>query len=393
MNSKILHKEVQDFINKNIKSDVPTLILKGSPFEGITIQEIANQIVSKQKCEKKLPTWFATNDIYYPPKLNIEQTSSETTANYKSQLISGKKIIDITGGLGVDSYAFSKVFEEVNHCEINEELSTISQYNFTKLQAANIKSITGSGIDFLAKTEEHFDAIFIDPSRRNDVKGKVFLLEDCEPNFIKHQELFFKKASTILLKVSPILDISNTLRNLHFVKEIHVVAVGNEVKELLFLLQKNYQETIHIKTINIAKNGTQNFEFMYQTEAISEYALPLKYLYEPNVAILKSGAFHHISEKYQLFKLHQHSHLYTSESWMDFPGRTFSIEKILPYDKKKIAKLLPNKKANVTTRNFPKTVAQVREELKLKGGGTDYLFFTTNCENQLLCLVCKKTEN
>jgi len=390
LNPEILHPEVQEFINKHLKSEITKLILKGSPFDGVSIQELANQIVAKQKSERKLPTWFSTQKIYYSPKISIEQTSSEITANYKSNIISGSSIIDITGGFGVDCYSFSKKFKKVIHCEINEDLSTIVQYNYQQLEANNIQTFAGNGFNFLKETTQTFDCIYIDPSRRNEVKGKVFLLKDCLPEIPPKIDFYFSKTKTILIKVSPILDISSTIKELKNVKEIHIVAVNNEVKELLFLLEKNYEEQINIKTINFGKKSVQKFDFKYQEDVISEYSEPLQYLYEPNAAILKSGAFHHISHQLKIYKLHQHSHLYTSDQLIDFPGRVFSIENICIYNKKKIRRLLPTKQANITIRNFPKTVHQIRKETKIKDGGNNYMFFTTLKNNDLSIILCKK---
>lgn len=390
MNPAILHPEVQQFIIDNLKSDLTKLILKGSPFESISVQELANQIVAKQKSEKKLPTWFISKNIYFPPKQSIEQTSSEVTAKYKSSLVTGNTIVDITGGFGIDAYYFSKYFKEVFHCEINDELSSIVNHNYQQLKSKNIRTYSGNGVDFLKKSDQNFDCIYIDPSRRSDKKGKVFLLKDCLPNVPENIDFFFSKSKTVLIKNSPILDITSAINELKFVKEIHIIAVENEVKELLFLLQKNYEEEIKIKTINIFKDKKQEFDFIFNKEVFSDYSAPLTYLFEPNAAILKSGAFHQISNKLNLFKLHQHSHLYTSEKLIDFPGRTFKIENVISYDKKKLNKLLPQKKANITTRNFSKTVAQIRKETKIKDGGNTYLFFTTDIENKGKIIICEK---
>ena len=390
MNFDILNEEVQQFISDNLKSEITKLILKGSPFASISIQELANQILAKQKSTKKLPTWFSLDNIYYPEKISIEQTSSETTANYKSKIISGDTIIDITGGFGVDCYYFSKQFKKVIHCEINEELSTIVKHNYKQLHIKNIDTYCGNGLDYLKENNTTFDCIYIDPSRRDEVKGKVFMLKDCQPNIAPKIDFFFTKSNQILIKVSPILDLKNTIRELQNVKEIHIVALNNEVKEVLFLLEKNYTNTIQIKTINIVKTENQYFDFDFNEEVGSTYSEPLCYLYEPNVAILKSGGFHQISKKLNLNKLHQHSHLYTSETLIDFPGRVFKIEHVISYDKKKLKKLLPNNKANITTRNFPKTVAQIRKETKVKEGGNTYIFFTTDVNNTHKLVICKK---
>ena len=390
MNTTVLNKDVQQFINANLKSDITKLILKGSPFEGITIQEIAEQIISKSKCESKLQTWFKTPTIYFPNKLNIEQTSSEITANYKANLVSGNSLIDITGGFGVDAYYFSQKVKNVIHCEINEDLSEIVTHNFEQLKTKNIETIVGDGLEYLEKSRSKFDWIYSDPSRRNDVKGKVFLLEDCLPNIPNNLELLFKKSNHILIKVSPILDLKSAINELKFVKEIHIVAIENEVKELLFILEKNHNKQTDIKTINFNKTNIQQFNFKLYSEVSATYSEPKKYLFEPNSAILKSGAFQQISVQLNVDKLHQHSHLYTSENLIDFPGRSFEIKHIIPYNKKELTKLIPSKKANITTRNFPETVIQIRKKINFKDGGNLYLFFTTDINNKHLVLICKK---
>lgn len=390
MNKAILHKAVQEFITKNLKSDINKLVLKGSPFNDVSIQELANQIMAKQKSEQKLPTWFASQNIYYPAKISIEQTSSEITALYKSKLVKGNSIIDITGGFGIDAYFFSKQFKEVTHCEINEELSTIVKHNYIELGSNSIKTVAKNGLTYLEESTQNYDCIYIDPSRRDDSKGKVFLLKDCLPNVPENIEFLFSKSSTILIKNSPVLDITSTINELQYVKEIHIVGVKNEVKELLFLLEKGYNGLINIKTINFQKEENQTFNFIYQEEATTCYSLPLQYLYEPNTAILKSGGFQQVSQKLSLPKLQQHAHLYTSEELVNFPGRRFKIKKILPFDKKQLKKEIPTLKANITTRNFPISVAEIRKKTKLKEGGDIYLFFTTNLQNKHIIIICEK---
>ena len=392
MNIKVLQKEVQDFILENLKTDISKLILKGSPFKEITIQEIAQQIIGKQKAKDKLPTWFTNNNLYFPPKLNLEQTSSEITADYKSKIVRGKSCIDLTGGFGIDSYYFSKQFNSVIHCEVNKELVEIAQHNSRELNSNNIEFIHKNGIEYLATTDKTYDCIYIDPSRRNNTKGKVFLLEDCLPKIPEHIDSLFVCSNTILIKYSPMLDIQIGINNLKFVKEIHVVAVDNEVKELLFLLEKNYNKTVTIKTINFAKNNVQKFQFTKSTETEINYSEPLTYLYEPNVAILKSGAFKELAEKLKVHKLHQHSHLYTSDELIDFPGRIFKIQENCNYKKGKIKSLIKTQ-ANITCRNFPLSVDEIRKKLKLKSGGKKYLFFTTNLNNQFIVLKTTKVHS
>ncbi|MEB3348333.1 class I SAM-dependent methyltransferase, partial [Aquimarina gracilis] len=285
MNTLILHKEVQEYIfeKSDASIDLSKLILSGSPFKGISAQELAQQIVGRQKAKQKLPTWYARIGIYYPPTLNLEQTSSELTAQYKSNLVSGKTLIDITGGLGIDDYFFSKKMQQVIHCELNDELSTLAKHNFTTLETENVTCISGDGLETLTNNT-NFDWIYIDPSRRHDAKGKVFFLEDCLPNVPDNLELLFIKANNILIKTSPLLDIKVGLNSLQHVKEIHVVAVRNEVKELLWVLDKSFEADRIIKTVNLARNQKQEFSFILKDEAEQSLTLgtPKKFLYEPN---------------------------------------------------------------------------------------------------------------
>ena len=392
MNTEILNTEIQEFISNNLNTDVSKILLKGTNFSNTTTKEIIEQIEAKIKCKRKLPTWFSTEKIYYPNKLNIEQTSSEVTASYKSQLFSGKSIIDITGGFGVDCFYFSKYFVAIIHCEINEKLSTIVTYNYAQLNVKNIKTINSNGIDYLLSKKDTYDWIYIDPSRRHESKGKVFFLKDCLPNVPQHIDVLFKHANNIAIKTSPLLDLSIGVNELKHVKDIHVIAVKNEVKELLWILENGYEGDITIKTANITESKTETLSFKLKNELASKvtYSNPLKYLYEPNAAILKSGAFNSVSEQLKVSKLHQHSHLYTSDDLLVFPGRRFEIQTIIEYNKKKL-KALSISQANITTRNFPETVQNIRKKHGIKDGGNTYIFFTTNYLNTKIVIVCTKT--
>ena len=390
MNSIILHPNIQQFISDNLTADISKILFKGTDFENVTTSEIAEQIEAKKRCQAKLPKWFNTKNIYYPNKLNIEQTSSEVAANYKAQLISGSTLIDLTGGLGVDCILFSKKFKSVTHCEINTKLSEIVAHNLQQFKINNIQTIPFDGISYLQEKIRKCDWIYIDPSRRNDSKEKVFLLKDCLPNIPDNLNILFEHCESILIKTSPILDLKSAINELNFVKEIHIVAIKNEVKELLFILKKGFIGNIAIKTINTLNKTNQLFDFELGANSQSNYCLPLKYLYEPNASILKSGGFHEVSYQLKIRKLHQHSHLYTSKELIDFPGRRFEITHCIPFDKKQLKKLISTRKANITTRNFPQTVAQIRKKTGLKDGGSQYLFFTTNCNEKHIVLICEK---
>ena len=391
MNESILNTEIQEFINNNLNSNTTSLLLKGTVFNLVTTKEIIEQIESKKRCEKKLPSWFNTKNIYYPNKLHIEQTSSEITAKYKLGLLEGKSIIDLTGGFGVDCFYFSKHFKTVVHCEINNTLSNSVSYNYNLLKATNIKTLKTDGISYLKQTNKPYDWIYLDPSRRHDTKGKVFFLKDCLPNVPEHIELLFKYSKNIMIKTSPLLDISVGINELKHVKTINVVAVNNEVKELLWILQYNYKGSTKIETANLKNNTIDSFSFYLKNENAlkTPYSLPLTYLYEPNSAVLKAGGFNEIANQLPVLKLHKHSHLYTSKVLTGFPGRCFKIETVIPYNKKELKKLAISK-ANITTRNFPETVQQIRKKFNINDGGEHYLFFTTNSENTKIIIKALK---
>ena len=391
MKIPILQAEIQDFINIQIGKPIARLALQKNPFPNVEWISILNQIEAKSKAKDKLPTWFKTNSIIYPSKISVEQTSSEKTAAYKTSLLSGNSIIDLTGGFGVDDYFFSTIFKTVIHCELDASLSEIVAHNFEQMNASNIKCYAGDSTLILKELKQHFDWIYIDPSRRNDAKGKVFMLTDCLPNVPENLDSYFKYSNCILLKTAPLLDIAAGLDELKNVKNIHIVALENEVKEVLWEIHHDYTDVITIKTVNISKEKNQTFEYVLNTNnKFATYHLPQKYLYEANSAIMKSGGFESVSSQFKINKLHKHSHLYTSEEAIEFPGRSFEIQNAIPYNKTEMKLHLSNKKANITTRNFPDTVEIIRKKWKIKDGGTSYCFFTTDVNDNKIVLICTK---
>jgi hypothetical protein len=390
MNKSILSEEIQEFITSNTNANVSELALQKNNFPTVDWTTILNQIAAKQKTKLKLPTWFNTSNIYYPSKISIEQTSSEKTAAYKSKLINGDKLIDLTGGFGVDDFYFSKKVNQVTHCEINNELSEIVKHNFEQLGAKNVKCLVGDSTKIISTLNQKFDWIYIDPSRRNDAKGKVFMLQDCLPNVPELLDFYFGFSDNIMIKTAPILDITAGLSELKNVKTIHIIALENEVKELLWKLEKNYSKSIEIVTCNLIKDTADEFSFKFGSSLISNYSLPKKYLFEPNAAIMKSGGFEEITTHFKVEKLHQHSHLYTSDSLINFPGRIFEIKKSINYSKTDMKQFLENQKANITTRNFPDSVEIIRKKWKIADGGNLYCFFTTDANNNKIVLLCDK---
>lgn len=392
MNREILTEAVQTFLMKNADADPRKIALAKSPFDKVSSSELALQIESRQKAKKKLPLWYDTDLIYYPPSISIEQASSEKTARYKTRLIhEGDSVIDLTGGFGVDDLYFSEKAQQVVHCEINAYLSEIVKYNSEQLGKKNIQFQTGDGIDFLLQGGEHpsYDAVFIDPSRRVNTQ-KVFKLDDCEPNIIEWQEEIFKKSSRIIVKTSPLLDISLSLSQLKNVKEVHVVSIKNECKELLFVLEKDYVGDIQIHTV-LLNEPELSFSFLESQERKTDLILgtPMNYLYDPDAALLKAGCFKLIAERFGLKKLHLSTHLYTSQMKVEsFPGRTFKIKEILDYKDLKKTKI--GLSASVIAKNFPLNVENVRKKHKIGESKDNFMFFCKVADESLKVIFAER---
>jgi hypothetical protein len=375
LNKHILDKEVQDFINNNLTADVATMTMARSPFEKVSSKDLANQIAAKKKSAKKLPTWFNTKLVYYPALISIEQCSSEIAAAYKSNLIKGNDLIDLTGGFGVDSFFFSKKVPQVYHCEINLELSSIAEYNAHVFSADNISFKNVDGIEYLKTRLNSYGTIYIDPSRRSGT-GKVFMLKDCLPNVVEHLDLLLEHAHRVLIKTSPLLDITAGLKELKNVSEIHILSIKNECKELLFVVDK--VPSANIKIISSAINEKRK-QFSYyrnedQSVAIYNEDSLKTYLYEPDVALLKSGAFDLIGIKYDLQKLNSKTQLYTSNVFNDeFPGRIFKIEKVISVGDLKKEKELSG---SVIVRSYPQKAEVLTKKYKIKPDHQQFLIFT-----------------
>jgi len=392
LNKDILNTGIQNFIHKNLSTDIVSVITQNRQFPTVSQKELASQIEAKKKSEHKLPTWFNSPQIYYPEKLSIEQTSSEKTARYKASLVAGKTMLDMTGGFGVDTYFFSSRFQVVQHCEKNPELSAIAEHNHAILNGGEAIFHAEDALAVLKNSTKNWDWIYLDPARRKDHVGKVFLFQDCEPNVLEILPVLFEKTENVLIKAAPLLDITKAKNDLNYLKEIHIVAVRNEVKEVLYLLKKEYEGSVNYKTINLGQPQNESFDFNLaeETNAVSQFGPPEAYLYEPNRAILKSGAFKAIGNAFGLKKLHEHTHLYSTEELIAFPGRRFSILSQAPFKPKVLKKKLAKTQANVIAKNFPWTVAQIRKRLGIKDGGDTYLFFVKTMHEELTVLICER---
>ncbi|MFN8349157.1 MAG: class I SAM-dependent methyltransferase [Spirosomataceae bacterium] len=389
-----LSDEQISFIQQHLQQNPTSLLLK----YGKEKEFLVGQIESRQKARYKLPEWYAEPRLVFPPAVSVEQSSSELTGRYKASLVAGTHLIDATGGMGIDAYFFSQRCESVTYIEQHEQLVQTAQHNFEVLRVANIHCIQGNSMEFLQQPENKADWIYVDPARRAADNRRVVGLKDCEPDVIQHLPLLLKKTKQLLIKASPLLDIRQTLIDLPFIKAVHVVAVDNECKELLFELAASgsYKPSPLIKTVNFKNDGrSQFFDFYRDEETAAAVTLsnPKRYLYEPNAAILKAGAFKSVAGAYQLAKIAPHSHLYTSDDVKtDFPGRIFEVLAIVKADTKVLMPYLPDGKANLFIRNFPATTDDLRKKLKLKDGGDVYLPATTLSNGEKRLLVCKKVD-
>ncbi len=389
MNKNILDKAVQNYINENLNSNVNQIALSKSLFENVTSAELAGQITAKKKSEKKLPTWFKTTNIYYPPALSIEQTSSEITAQYKSKLAKGKLLIDLTGGFGVDSFYFSKEVKEVIHCEINTDLSEIAAHNAQAMSVENITFKALNGLDFIKDTNLNFDTIYIDPARRAE-KGKVFMLKDCTPDVIANLDLILSKCKRLIIKTAPLLDLTAGLKELGKVSEIYIVSLKNECKEILWVIDQNFTGETKI-TASTLNETIKSFSFLpSETEVKIDFTKEMitgNYLYEPDAALLKSGAFNLIAKRYQLTKLHPQTQLYTAPIYKaEFPGRIFKIEEILLSSH---LKKQHNLAGNVIVRNYPAKPEDLVKKYKIKSDKDQFLIFTKTANGENIILQTK----
>jgi hypothetical protein len=393
---KLQSPDIQAFIQKNWQKSPTELMLQRSKYAHLPMLEIVEQIHCLQKAKTKIPTWFATPHLIYT-KTALEQCSSEITAKFKAQLVENQIVADLSGGLGVDTYFFAQTNAQVLHIEPNLELQNIVKYNYKQLKINNIAFFNATAEGFLSQPNAA-QVFYFDPSRRPE-NQRTFKLEEGEPKVISLIPALIKQAKKILLKTSPFLDISLTIKQLQYVNQVWVLAVANEVKEVLYGLENQETEPA-IQVINYKNEKDADiFDFSYSSEKNLadtqkiEFAEPQKYLYEPNAGILKAGGFLNFAWQFGLAKIHINSHLYTAnELKNDIPARVFEIRAICKLDKKVIHQHLIDQKAHLTVRNFPLSVAEIRQKVQLKEGGEDYLFATTDLHNRHVILICRKVK-
>ena len=417
----MMNQATQDFIRQHQDEDVRQLAFLGSKNPEVDMPFALDQIRGRKMARAKLPRWANIDGIIYPPHISMEQCSSESTALYKAELAarllglpassSSEEIgfVDLTGGFGVDfSYIASRLGMSSMYVERQAHLCEAAKENFERLGLKNAIVKNEDGIEVLHSLKE-LKLIFIDPARRDDAGNKVVSLKDCTPDVTVLQEEMLSKADYVIIKLSPMLDWHRAISELSHVREVHIISVSNECKELLLVLSARNMggmevssadgEVKHAGNLRIyCINDTQSFvcdESDMETSSVKIAPSTLEemqYLYEPNASLMKAGCFGVLSERYDAKMLSRNSHLFVSrEPIAAFPGRSFRIIAVSSFNKKELKRHLSGiTKANIATRNFPLSVAELRKRLKLKDGGETYIFATTLSDDSHVLVITEK---
>ena len=388
-----MNDKTRNFIEQNLDADIRQLALKGCRDKDVDLDAAIRQIAGRQTARRKLPSWAALDGILYPPHLNMEQCSSEQTARYKARICSShpspKTLVDLTGGFGVDFAFMSEAFDEATYVERNSELFAISSANM-KILAPKAKCLNEDGLEVLHRLD-HVSMIFMDPARRDHHGARTYGISDCTPNVLEIKDELLQKADVVMLKLSPMLDWHKAISDLgeQYIKEVHIVSVQNECKELLIVMQQQPAEPPTVYCVN------DDSVFSYHPSSISSNHIShhssLIYLYEPNASIMKAGCFAEIEQAFEVSQLAPNSHLFASDQAIaDFPGRKFRISAVTSMNKQELKQALKDiRQANIAVRNFPMSVADLRKRLKLSEGGNDYIFATTLTEEKKVLIICQ----
>ena len=388
-----MNDKTRNFIEQNLDADIRQLALKGCRDKDVDLDAAIRQIAGRQTARRKLPSWAALDGILYPPHLNMEQCSSEQTARYKARICSShpssKTLVDLTGGFGVDFAFMSEAFDEATYVERNSELFAISSANM-KILAPKAKCLNEDGLEVLHRLD-HVSMIFMDPARRDHHGARTYGISDCTPKVLEIKDELLRKADVVMLKLSPMLDWHKAISDLgeQYIKEVHIVSVQNECKELLIVMQQQPAEPPTVYCIN------DDSVFSYHPSSISSNHIShhssLIYLYEPNASIMKAGCFAEIEQAFEVSQLAPNSHLFASDQAIaDFPGRKFRVTAVTSMNKQELKQALKDiRQANIAVRNFPMSVADLRKRLKLSEGGNDYIFATTLTEGKKVLIICQ----
>lgn len=378
---------------------------------------IVRQIEGAQKLSQKVPRWSETPQLVYPPRLSLEQCSSQRAAEYKAQLIEKIKssnpsssqgewsMVDLTGGLGVDFSFIAPHFDCATYVEQREELVQLAQHNFPLLGLSQVECRCGDGVAHLSSMKP-VNLVYLDPARRDENGRKTVRIEDCTPNVLDLLPLLQQKTEWLLVKLSPMLDVHQAIASLGCVSEVHLVAVDGECKEVLLLCHlqifKSHAETSSAQGEKAAEQtihwccSSEKGEFCFTSDEEQTTVCPLVsqisgYLYEPDAAVMKAGAYKTFGVRYGLQKLHPNTHLYIGdEARVDIPARCFRIVEVVGFQKKALRSITALKKANLTVRNFPTTVAELRKRFKLAEGGEHYLFACTTANEDKVIIITEK---
>ena len=436
-----MNQATQDFIRQHQDEDVRQLAFLGSKYPEVDMPFALDQIRGRKMARVKLPRWASLEGIIYPPHISMEQCSSESTALYKAELAARLlglpassygiemkaeneiEFVDLTGGFGVDfSYIAARLGVKSMYVERQAHLCEAAKENFGRLGLKNAIVKNGDGIEVLhsflpkkddaastddslgitydqplslLKTKLGLKLIFIDPARRDGAGNKVVSLKDCTPDVTVLQEEMLSKADYVIIKLSPMLDWHRAISELSHVREVHIISVNNECKELLLVLSaRNMDENLRIYCINDAQSFVcEESDMETSSVKIAPSTLEeMQYLYEPNASLMKAGCFGILSDRYDARMLSKNSHLFVSQAPIDaFPGRSFRIIAVSSFNKKELKRHLSGiTKANIATRNFPLSVAELRKRLKLKDGGETYIFATTLSDESHVLVITEK---
>jgi len=393
------------WIEEHRHDDVNELALRAAHYPEVDMREAIVQIRGWQIAEKKLPLWAETEGIRFPDHLPLEQCSSQLTAEYKASLVEENlndnlneneklhSMTDLTGGFGVDAVMMGRRFRHLTYVEQREDLCELARHNFPLLGLKDFEVVHGDCVDTL-KHLPHQDLLLIDPARRDANGRKTVAISDCTPDVCALKRQLLAQADVVMIKLSPMLDITAALQQLEGVTQVHIVSVQGECKEILLLLQHGEGTTPQMMCVDITREGIQRFCFTREAEQQAQCTYTAEvgtYLYEPNASLMKACPFRSLAQHYQLQKLHPNSHLYTSNEWIeDFPGRQFKVEEVLPITKQTVKQISQLRRANVSVRNFPATVAELRKRFRLADGGSTYLFATTLADERKVVIVASR---
>ena len=373
-------REIIEFAREHEGDDTARLLLSAARYPSIDMPAAVQQIEGRRTAREKWPGLLECEGFLYPPRLNREQASSEATALHKASLISPLTVADLTGGMGVDTLAFARVAEHVDYVERDPQLCALMEHNLKALGVDNVTVHCADSMEWLNNQHSSFNIIFVDPARRDKQGRKVAAFEDCTPDIVMHRELLLSKGEELMVKASPMIDLTLGASQLTGVSDVYVIAVSGECKEVLFRCGRADGEP-RIHCHHLHHGETDNYVFTREDESRAQatYATEVgKYLYEPNAALMKAGPFKLLSQWEGVDKLSQNTHLYTSNRYIPhFPGRVFSVIVETSPTRKEMQKWIPDGKAHVMTRNYPMAAAELQKQLGLKEGGDLFVVATT----------------